>query len=146
MLTTYYVVSTKDEPTICWTPATDWANMCLASDSGNLPSLEILVKSSPPPAYSITMWSFASVSTTSYRRIMLGWWSLSILEISLDKSRCVFWSNLVLSRIFIATFSANQIKCLIFYKHYSKNHISYLINTKFWQGMFMYPQNISIFI
>ena len=93
---------------MCWTAAITWAYKDFASLSGSFPSFDILVNNSPPPAYSITIWSLAKVSTTSYRRITFGWWSLSILDISRDNNLCVFWSSFVLSRIFMATFSEKE--------------------------------------
>ena len=99
----------RSPPLTMWsTAATICAKITLASASGSRPSFEIFVKSSPPPAYSMTRCSFASVSTTSYSRMMLAWCSRSMLEISRDSRRCVFWSSFVLSRILIATFSAHD--------------------------------------
>jgi len=98
----------NDCSTMCSTAATICANSGFASDSCKRPSLVILVKSSPQQAYSITRWSFESVSMTSYSRITFGWWSRSILEISRDSKRCVLASSFVLSNIFTATLSVIQ--------------------------------------
>lgn len=94
--------------TMCFTADTIWEKMSLLSGSESFPSVLIFPKSSPPPAYSITKWSLDRVSTTSYRRMMLGWCNFSMLEISRDSSLWVFWSNLVLSRILMATFSGGE--------------------------------------
>ena len=91
--------------TMCSTAARIWAYSGRASFSVRRPSFEIFVNSSPPVAYSMMMCSLASVSITSYRRMMFGWCRHSMLEISRDSRRCVFWSSFVLSRIFMATFS-----------------------------------------
>lgn len=91
---------------MCPTAATTCLKIFRAAFSCSLPSLDILANSSPPQAYSITMCNLDNVSITSYSLIILGWWSFSIEEISLDNSRCVFWSNFVLSSILMATFSA----------------------------------------
>lgn len=96
--------------TMCFTADTIWEKMSLLSGSESFPSVLIFPKSSPPPAYSMTKWSLDRVSTTSYRRMMLGWCSFSMLEISRDSSLWVFWSSLVLSRILMATFSGRKKK------------------------------------
>lgn len=99
----------EEQLTMCFTAETIWEKIILQSVSISFPSVVILVKSSPPPAYSITRCSFESVSTTSYSLMIFGWWSFSMLDISRDSKRWVFWSSFVLSKILIATFSEKKI-------------------------------------
>jgi len=77
----------EEQLTMCFTAETIWEKIILQSVSISFPSVVILVKSSPPPAYSITRCSFESVSTTSYSLMIFGWWSFSMLDISRDSKR-----------------------------------------------------------
>lgn len=92
--------------TMCWIAATTWANTGFAAASLRAPLLLMRSASSPSAAHSITRWTFCKESITSYRRMTFGWFSLSIHDISRDSIFRARSSSLVLSMIFMATFSA----------------------------------------